>query len=132
MGKTPVQTVHADFPHTAYQVVVRVVALCSPRIVHRPAQAVESQSFEEGATPRAGRTSAKAAPGSTDEQGVQPVFDVAVHRQEFGRRITRTKILAPSAEHGIHVRDDAPDILTESRPLGQVSHASTHPPHGAW
>ena len=30
VGKTPVQTVHADFPHTAYQVVVQVVALRGP------------------------------------------------------------------------------------------------------
>ena len=41
VGKTPVQTVHADFPHTAYQVVVEVVALRSPRILNGPAQAAE-------------------------------------------------------------------------------------------
>jgi len=27
-GRTPVQTVRADFPHTAYQVVAQVEALC--------------------------------------------------------------------------------------------------------
>jgi hypothetical protein len=41
VSKTPVQTVHADFPHTAYQVVVEDGALRGPRILNGPTQAAE-------------------------------------------------------------------------------------------
>ena len=40
MSKTPVQTVRADFPHTAYQVDVQVAALRGPRILNAGRAAV--------------------------------------------------------------------------------------------
>ena len=120
VGKTPVQTVRADFPHTAYQVVVEVATSCGPRILNGPAQAVESQGLEEGTTPDIHPAGAKSAPASLDEQGVQPVFDVTVDVDEFGRRIARAKVLPPATEHRIHVRDDAADILVTPRPSGTV------------
>ena len=131
VGKTPVQTVHADFPHTAYQVVVQVVALCGPRILNGPAQAVESQGLEEGTTPRIHASGAKTAPGSLDEQGVQPVFDVTVDVDEFGRRVARAEILSPPTEHRMEGRDDATEVLMTPRARGQCPHAQTHPLHRA-
>jgi hypothetical protein len=131
VGKTPVQTVHADFPHTAYQVVVEVAALRGPRILNGSTQAVESQGLEEGTTPPSRATRAKATARTLDQQGVQPLFDIRVDLDEFRRRIARAKVLSPAAEHGIQVRDDAADILMAPRAGCQCSHAGAHRRHGA-
>ena len=120
VGKTPVQTVHADFPHTAYQVVVEVAALRGPRILNRPPQAVESQGFEEGAAPDDGPAGVETAPGSLHEQGAQPFLDVRVHLDKLHRRITRAKVLAPAPSPEIRARAQ----ISRSRiSLGGISQA---------
>jgi hypothetical protein len=83
VSKTPVQTVRADFPHTAYQVVARITALRSPRILNRAAQAAESQSFDEGAVPDSGTSGAKPTTSALNEQRVEAVRDERVHLNEF-------------------------------------------------
>ena len=97
-SKTPVQTVRADFPHTAYQVVVQGAALCGPRILNGPAQAAETQGFEEGTTPAIGPTRVETTSRSCDEQGVEPFLDVAVHLDKLRRRTPAPKPNAPTPQ----------------------------------
>ena len=93
----PVQTVQADFPHTAHQVVVQAAALRGPPDTDRPAQAVESQRFEEGAVPESRTCGATTRAGSFHEQAVQPFLDVGIHLRKLLRRIARAEILPPAA-----------------------------------
>ena len=131
MSKTPVQTVHADFPHTAYQVVAQVAALRGPRILNGSAQAVESQGFEEGTVPSGSTTGPKARPRPLDEQGVETIFDESIHLDKFHRGIARAKVLAPAAQHRIDIRNDATNIRMAPRAGGQLAHTQAHPRHRA-
>ena len=82
-----------------------------PRILNRAAQADESQGFEEGAAAIGLISKSATRAGARAPQGVKPVLDIAIDVHKLDRRIARAKVLSPAAEHGIHVRDHAAEIL---------------------
>ena len=102
-----------------------------PRILNRAAQAVEAQGFEEGTTPLRRATDPAPAAGPLDEEPVEAVLDVAVHVEEFGRRIARAKVLSPPAEHRIEIRNDDAEIRMAPPARSQLSHTGAHPRHRA-
>ena len=82
-----------------------------PRILNRAAQADESQAFEEGAAVVGAIPKASTRSGACTPQRVEAVFDVAIDMMKLRRRIAGAKVLCPTAEHGIHVGNDAAEIL---------------------
>src|SRR5687767_1419698 len=78
-----------------------------PRIPNRPAQAEESQGFEEGASPRLGTAGAESRTDPLEQQAAQALLDVRIERDEVVRRVARPKVLRPATEHRIHIRNDA-------------------------
>src|SRR5262245_50784237 len=67
-----------------------------PRVTNRAAQATESQSFEEGAAPSLGTTSAESRASPLQQQAAQPFLHVSVELDELARRIARAKVLRPT------------------------------------
>ena len=115
--KTPVQTVRADFPHTAYQWsvgdgITRPVA--GARIPDGAAQAIESKASKKGRTPP-GPTRSKSRAVPLEEQALQPPPDVVIQLANVIGRIARPEVLPPPAQHRIELRDDAAQILVATR-----------------
>src|SRR5687768_6385691 len=102
-----------------------------PRILNRSAQADEAQGFEEGATDIEAMRNPATRAGAGAPQGMEPVRDIAIEVMKRRRRVARAKVLRPAAEHRIHVRNDAAEILVTPRAGRQGAHTSAHPRHRA-
>ena len=96
MSTTPVQTVRADFPHTAYQGAFESATLRSLRIPNRPAQAMETEGVKEVRRPLGGLTSAKLAAVALDEQALQPPVHVVIDLPKLDGGIARCGSTRPS------------------------------------
>jgi hypothetical protein len=62
-----------------------------------------------------------------EEQPAESPCDVLVEVGEVVRRVPRAKVVTPTTEHRIEVRNDGAEIRVTPSPGRQVSHASAHP-----
>src|SRR5688572_10187668 len=102
-----------------------------PRILNRATQASEAQGFDEGTSPPLRPTSGQTGPRALQEQAAESSFDVLVDSGEVVRGVARAKVLGPTAEHRIEIRNHHAEIRVTPRPGRQVSHTRAHPRHCA-
>src|SRR5258706_16082093 len=99
------------------------------RILNRAAQAKESQGFEEGTPPRRRLRCHQTGPRTLQEQPAEALFDILVDVREVVRRVAGAKVLRPTAEHRVHIRNDDAEVRVTPRPAGQGSDPRPYPRH---
>jgi histidinol-phosphate/aromatic aminotransferase/cobyric acid decarboxylase-like protein len=120
--KTPFQTVHADFPHTAYRRSLGFAALCDLRVLHGAAQTVQSQVDEVVPRPALHLTSTQVPPLAPHSQRSKTTPDVLVGLVEAPRRVPRAEVVAPASQQRIEVVDHLAEVRVASPSRRQLPH----------
>jgi hypothetical protein len=69
-------------------------------------------------------------PIALPKKATEPVHDIPIQFGELQGNISGSEIVSPTAQHGIQVPDDHPDILHPvAMSTGQVSNPRPHPLH---
>src|SRR5262245_12227744 len=120
--KTPFQTVHADFPHTAYRWSLGYAALCRFRVLHSAAQTVQSQVVEVVAGPALRLAGSQVTTLPPHSQPLESSPYERVSLVESLGRVPRAEVDAPSAQHGVEVGDHLAKIRVAPPTRRQVPH----------
>src|SRR3954468_21998307 len=112
--------------------VSRVAALCSLRVLDGPAQTVEPVLVEEVARPTLGFACAEVAPLALHQEAMESLPHVGVDLVELGGGVPGAEVIAPTAQHRVHVADQHPHVLDPvPASAGHLLHALSYPLHAA-
>ena len=120
---TPVETVLADFPHTACGRALGPAVLGSLRIFDGAAQAMESMVPEVLARPPLDLPWIEVPTCTFDMQTQEPFVHVRVELVEAARGISRFEVRAPAPKDGVEVRDDVMKIIVASPSRRLLTHS---------
>src|SRR6266487_1085531 len=93
---------------------------------------MQPEGVEETASPLLGVTRAEVATLTLHHEAMEPPPRIGVDLYEFLGRVPGAEIVAPAAEHGVEIGEDAPHVLYPGPvPSGQLLHALSDPLHAA-
>ena len=128
---TPVETVLADFPHTACGRALGQSVLGGLRIKDGAAQAMQPEVDEIAAIPLIDYTGYEVPPRTLDAEPTQAFVHVAIDLFEAARSISRGEVRAPASEGGVEILDDLAEIRVTSPSSRLVLHLLSNSRHRA-